>query len=438
MTQNSTFLPVPEVKYNKKTPVLGEIEVRVHGSLIDSKMDSAFSNLQKRVSLPGFRKGKVPLNLVKQKYHEDVLHDVFRDLVSDAYRKAAIDNKAPVAGEPYITKTNLNEWKQGQALTFTAEVDLIPEIDLKKHKGLPITKKSAKVKEEDIEIVIKNLLEPKAELSLAAPEVKAAKGHAAIVDFEGSLDGAIVPEASSKNYYLELGSNQAIEDFQAGIIGMKAGETTKFEVTYPADYFTEKLQGKTISYSATLHELKVKKFPELTDELVKEFQATSVADFKDKVKKSLEEEMKQEHKNQTEDEVLLALLESNPFEVPPSLVQRQMQNILTDVSSLLRRQKFGDTVIQDYMRKHAKDFQSRAEREVKLALLLPKIIEVEKIDCTEADLKGRYAELSSQSGQEIDAVEKFYKESPQRLEELKKETQRKKALQILVDNAKAK
>ncbi|MGZ3735599.1 MAG: trigger factor, partial [Bdellovibrionota bacterium] len=122
---NPNFLPVPQVKYTQKSAILGEFEVSVHGSLMNSKMQEAFARIQKRVKMPGFREGKVPLDLVKKKYAEDVLHDVFNQVVTETYRKAATDNKVRVAGDPQITKTNLQEWKDGESLSYTAQVDLI-------------------------------------------------------------------------------------------------------------------------------------------------------------------------------------------------------------------------------------------------------------------------------------------------------------------------
>lgn len=438
MTNPMNFMPVPEVKYTKKSNILGEFEVSVHSTLVSSKMKDAFVNLQKRVALPGFRPGKVPIDLVKKKYHEDVLHDVFNQVVSETYRKAAVENKVPVAGDPYITKTNLNEWKDGEVLQYTANVDLIPEAELKKYKGLPITKKEGKIQDEDVEVVLKNLMDPKAELVLLEAGIKAAKGHLAVIDFEGKLDGKVIDDASAKNFYLEIGSQNSLEDFQNGLVGMKQGESKEIEVRYPEDYKNSEVAGKLVSYSVKLHELKQKNYPELTDELAKEFQAESVADLKAKVRSSLEAELATEQTQQSQEELLLAFIESNPLEVPNSLVQRQLEFILTDVSNLLKKQKFGDNLIHDYIRKHAVDFQGRAEREVKLALLLPKVVEAEKLTVTEADVKETYEEISKQSGQSMESIEKFYKENQARKNDMTREIERRKATKFLFDNAKAK
>lgn len=438
MTQSMNFLPDPEIKYTKKSPILGEFNVTVHSSLMSEKLKKAFSSLQKRVTQPGFRAGKVPMELVKKKYHEDVLHEVFNQVVSETYRKGAVDNKVPVAGEPVITKTNLNEWKDGDSLSYVAQVDLIPEVEVKKYKGLPVTKKEGKIEDKDVEVVIKNLLDPKAELVNLDASTKVKNGHLVVIDFEGKLDGKPLADASAKNFFLEVGAQNSLEEFQKGLIGMKAGDKKTIDVKYPADYKNTEVANKTVVYEVALHEVKEKKYPELTDEIAKEFSADNVADLKARILKSLQDELAAEQKQQTQEEVLLAFVESNPFEVPASLVQRQLEYILGDVTNMLRRQKFQDGMIQDYLRKHSKDFEGRAEREVKLALLLPKVIEAEKIKTTEADLKAHFDEIVQSSGQKLEAIEKFYKDNTQRKDELSRELERRKAMQIMVDSAKQK
>lgn len=435
---NPNFLPMPEVKYTQKTPILGEFVVNVHGSLMSTKMQDAFTRLQKRVKMPGFRTGKVPLDIVKKRYHEDVLHDVFNQVVTETYRQAANDNKVRVAGDPQITKTNLQEWKEGESLSYTAQVDLIPEVTLKKYKGLPVTKKAGKIEKEDVDVVVRNLLDPRAELENLPDSTKLENGLSAVIDFEGKLSGVLVPDASAKNFMIEVGAPGSVEEFQKGLVGMKAGDSKSIEVAYPADYKNAEVAGKKVVYDVKVHEVKKKNVPELTDEIAKDFQAESAADLRAKVQKSLEDEMANEHKQQTQEEVLLAFVESNPIDVPPSLVQRQLEYILGDVLNLLRKQKFGDTLIQEYVQKHRKDFEARAEREVRLALLLPKVVEAEKITVTEEDFKAHFDQIVAQSGQNLDAVEKFYKDNTQRKAELTHELERKKALQVMIDNAKAK
>jgi trigger factor len=209
-------------------------------------------------------------------------------------------------------------------------------------------------------------------------------------------------------------------------------------VKYPEDYRNPEIAGKEIAYTVTLHEVKEKKYPELTDEMAKEFQAESAADLRKKVRDSLEAELKNEQQQQGMEEILVGLIESNPFEVPPSLVQRQLEYILSDEAQMLKRQNFGDGIIQDYLRKYSTEYQKRAEREVRLALLLPKVVEKEKISVTDEDFKARFDEIVKQSGQPVEAVEKFYQENTQRREEVSREIERRKAVQFLMDQAKAK
>ncbi len=430
------FLPLPEVKYTKKSNILGEFQVKVHPSLVQDKMAKAFQRLQQKVALPGFRPGKAPIDLVKAKYRKDVLDDVFQEVANEAYRKGAVDNKVPAAGDPYITTANFDDWKEGASVEFTAQVDLIPEVSIKKYKGLPITKKEASITDEDVEIVIKNLLDPKAAIETLPEGTKVKKGHFVTIDFDGLLDGAPLPDASAKNFFLEVGGEGSLEDFQKGLEGMKAGDEKTITVKYEADYKNATIAGKAVDYKVKLHEVKEKTYPELTDEIAKDFQAENASDLRKKVRDNLESEMKAEQESRANEEILLALLEANELEIPPSLIQRQLRHIFGEMAEMLKRQKFNDALIEDYFKRHFDEFKQRAEKEVKVALMLPKVVELEKIEAKDEDYKAHFDQIVKQSGQKLEQVEKFFSDNATRKEELSREIQRRKALKFLVENAK--
>ncbi|NUM89435.1 MAG: trigger factor [Bdellovibrionales bacterium] len=430
------FLPLPDVKYTKKSNILGEFQVKVHPSLVQDKMAKAFQRLQQKVTLPGFRPGKAPIDLVKARYRKDVLDDVFQEVANEAYRKGATDNKVPAVGDPYITKANFDAWTEGAPVEFTAQVDLIPEVTVKKYKGLPITKKEASITDDDVEIVLKNLLDPKAAIESLPEGTKVKKGHFVTIDFEGSLDGQPLADASATNFFLEVGGEGSLEDFQKGLEGMTAGGEKTITVKYDAEYKNASIAGKSVDYKVKLHEVKEKTYPPLTDEIAKEFQAENAADLRGKIRENLEAEMNAEQENRASEEVLLALLEANELEVPPSLIQRQLRHIFSEMAEMLKRQKYNDKLIEDYFHRHFDEFKQRAEREVRVALMLPKIVELEKIEAAEADFQDHFDRIVKQSGQKLEQVEKFFSENAARKEELTREIQRRKALRFLVDNAK--
>lgn len=438
MANSLQTFPGAEVKFEKKSSILGEFKITVASKVMQERMQSAFQNLQKKAKLPGFREGKVPLDLLKKKYHGDVLNDVFNRLAQDAYRAAAIENKVPVAGDPQILESNWLLWQEGKPVEFTAQVDLIPDVQLKKYKGLPIEKKDAKIEEKDVDVVIRNLLDPRAELASLPEGTKVQNGHLVEIDFQGALDGENLQEAGAKNFQMEVGGEGALPEFHAGILGMRSGEEKKISVPYRQDYPNAQIAGKTVDYQVKILEVRQKNYPELTDELAKEFQAESAADLRQKVRTSLEEEMAAETKQHQQEAVLAAFLEANPFEVPPSLVERQLQYILNDVSRLLKRQQFSDALIQDYFRRHWQDFQSRALREVKIALLLPQVIGTEKIEADEPEMRQHVRELAKNSRQDPEKMEQFYFDSKERTDDLKRDVQRQKALDLLVREAKLK
>jgi trigger factor len=377
------------------------------------------------------------MDLVKKKYHEDVLHDVFKKVVWETYRGAATEQKVQAIGDPRITQTNLNDWEDGKSLEYTAEFDLLPEANVKKYKGLSITEHSSEIKDEDVNIVLKGLLEPHAELSVLPESTTVARGHVITLDFIGSLDGKELADATARNFFMEVGGKNSLESFQEGVIGLRAGQTKQIQVDYPADFTNAEIAGKSVSYDVTVHEIKEKKFPELTDELAKEFQADSKDELLKRVRTSLEQELKVENDQNQREQAIVAFLEANPLEVPESLVQRQLQFIMQDVGQLLKRQRFGDNMIQDYLAKNWKDLKTRAEKEVKLALLLPKVVEAEKIEATNEDLKAYLQEGAGRAGNpKIEDLEKQYLDNAEHKSDLQREVQRQKAIRFLVQNAK--
>lgn len=425
------------VKFEKKSAILGEFKVQVEAKLMRDRMSDAFNSLQKRVTLPGFRAGKVPMDIVRKKYHEDVLHDVFQKVVWETYRGAAIDQKIPAVGDPRILNTNLNDWEDGKSLEYTAEFDLLPEVSLKKYKGLPITEHSTKIKEEDVDIVVKGLLDPRAELINLDADTRVARGHFVVMDFAGSLEGEELPDATAKNFFMEVGGKNSLESFQDGVIGMKAGQSKTINVDYPKDFSNAKIAGKTINYAVTIHEVKEKRYPEVTDELAKDFQANSKEEFYDRIRKSLEEELKAEKEQHQREEIIVALIESNPFEVPQTLVQRQLQYIVQDLSEMLKRQRYSDNLIQEYLAKHWKELHSRAEKEVKLALLMPKLEEAEKITASENEVLEHIRQGAAAAGNtNVEALEKQLLSSPERKADMEREVRRHKAIRLLIENAK--
>lgn len=435
MNTRTDLLESTKVEYKQNSPIEGELAIQIAGPYIEKRMEGTFAGLQGKAEVKGFRKGKVPATILRQKFRHQVIRDTFESLVTEACRAAAGKEKLPVVGEPRVLRTNWLTWKEGDSMEFTARVELVPKPELKNYKGLSFSVDDFSVDDERVEFTIKQILEPRSELRAIDSERGIRIGDFVMIDFQGSADGVPVKDASAENFLLEVGGPNTMRDFQDGILGMKAGETREVNVQYPADYNNAEIAGKAMVYSVKLHEIKTKIYPELNDELAKEFKAESVADLKEKIRENISAQARQEEKTQKEERLLRALLEANPFQVPVTLIQFQLNQIVREISQVLEKQKFSGKLIEEYLMRHISELQSRAEREVKLALLLPKVVEQEKIVPSDAELEERLEFMAKASGRDLAELKKTFASGEPR-ENLRSQIARDQAIDRLLSLAK--
>lgn len=437
MTTAEDLMEQTKINYTQESDIQGKFEITIQAGLVSDRMAQAYKNLQRNAQIPGFRKGKVPMNVVKQQYKNQVIRDTFERLVSDTTRVAAIQEKVPVIGEPRVTKTNWLTWEEGTDMEYEARVELVPDPKLKKYKGLEVTVQDQSVDKQQVEDVLDRFRQSKAVIE-AVEENRGVKGDdIVIVDFQGELEGEMLEDAKADNFMIEVDSPNTLPEFQESLIGMKAGDEKKIPVSYADDYGNERIAGKTVTYTVKLHEIKKKNIPEWTDELAKEFEADSVEDLRKQISDNLERSAKLEEKSALEEQVLVALIDANKFDVPQTLISHQLNRILRDLAAALEKQHFSSTMIEDYMKKHVEELQTRAEREVQLALLLPKVVDAEKFEITDEDVADRIEKIAASTGKDKKEVETYYK-SDERKQELKGQIARDKGIDLMVENAKVK
>lgn len=408
MNKTEQLMKATQVKYNSQSAIAGELQIQISGDYIGKRMETMFAELKNTASLKGFRKGKVPENLLRQKFRHQVIRDTFETLVGESCRGAASQEKLPVVGEPRVLRTNWLTWKEGEQMEFTARVELIPTVEAKKYKGLSFEMDDFTVNDKSVDDALKQFLEPRSELKEVEAKRGVREGDFVVINFKGFLGDEPVKDAGAENFLLEIGGPNTMRDFQDGVLGMKVDETRDVNVTYPADYANAEIAGKPMRYEVKLLEIKTKVYPEINDELAKEFQAESVEDLHKKVRDNIEYRSREEEKNQKEERLLEALVAANPFEVPITLIQYQLNQLIREVSRVLERQKYSAKLIEEYLGRHIEELQERAQREVKLALLLPKVVEAEKIEPTEAEVDERIKWMAEASGRPVEEYQKTF------------------------------
>ncbi|NFD77764.1 trigger factor [Clostridium botulinum] len=378
-----------------------KLEITVDSEKFNEAVKKSFKKNAKRFNVPGFRKGKAPLNIIKKYYGEGVLfEDAINFCCEDTYPKAIEENNIKPVDYPQIDVVQIGE---GKDFIYTAEVTTIPEVKLGEYKGVEVKKVSYEVEDEAVENELKSMQEKNARVSLKE-EGKIEKGNIAIIDFKGYVDGKAFEGGEAKDYEIEIGSGTFIGDFEDQLVGLKKDESKEVNVSFPEEYGREDLNGKPATFEVTIKDIKVKELPALDDEFAKEVSEFDTleelkSDIKDRMKKELSEKAKAEY----EEAVVEAVGANAEIEIPKVMIEKEIENMVRDLEMRLKYQGLdlksyyeftnsSEEKVKEYMRE-------TAEKRVKTDLIMQEIAKVEDIKATEEELKEKAMEVAKQYGQ---------------------------------------
>lgn len=374
---------------------------------LSKEIKEALVAKQQNSNLKGFRKGKAPLEMVQKLFGPQVENDALYRFISEQYYQAVQKENIRAIGYPEFGNTKY----EAKNVAFEATVEIIPDFELKDYSKYSFKKESDAVSDEDYETLKKNYLSSKAEISEVKDEKATLnKGDFAVFNFEGEkADGSKPDNMKAQEYMLEMGSGQFIPGFEDGMIGMKKGEKKDIKVTFPADYHEEDLKNAPVTFHVELLEIKQKNFPELTDELAKEFGFESAADFETKNKERMALQKKREVAQKLQQDILEKLIGENQFDVPKALIEDQKVGVKQDLTKTLKQQGFNDQMIELYFERWDADVTSKALFQVRSGLILDKLAKKYNVEATEADLDSKIEEMVAQSGMSKEEISKFYK-----------------------------
>ena len=361
-------------------------------------LDQAFKRAVKRVNAPGFRKGKLPRAVFNKMYGEEALFQDAVDFVLPAAYTKAIDELevSPLA----MPDIDVKEISKEEGVKFEAVVTVKPNVELGEYKNLGLEKESVEVTDADVEERLDSLLSRQAEWQIKEGESK--KGDIVVIDFKGFIGDEAFEGGEAKGYELELGSGSFIPGFEEQLEGKVAPVDTEVNVTFPENYQVADLAGKAARFEVTVHDVKEKVLPELTDEFVKEFSkeaASTVAEYKEKLK----EEIKLEKENLAEksysDKVISTAVENAKVSVPEKLVEQEVNSMFEQFTGNLSRQGLSFDLYEQFTGKGEADLKaemkSDAKNKIKTSFVLGEIAEVEKVEVTEADIDAEVKELAT-------------------------------------------
>ena len=421
-------------KTDKKNEV--KLSFTIEASKFEEAIQKVYVKSAKYFNIPGFRKGKAPYKIVEKQYGAQIFYeDAFNEVAGEVYEKELTDAKIEAVSRPEI---DIIQMEKGKDLIFTAVVQTKPEVTLGKYKGIELKKVEYNVEEKDIDHEIGHMQERNARL-VNVEDRPVEKNDTTVIDFEGFVDGVAFEGGKAENHELVIGSNTFIPGFEDQIIGMKIGEEKDINVTFPEEYFSKDLAGKAAVFKVKLHEIKKKELPAVDDEFAKDVsEFDTIKELKDSIKEKLEEENKNKAKYETEEEAIKTVCDNTEIDIPSGMIETETDNMIKDIEQRLMYQGLNFEQYLQMMGKTEEDMRKemkeQAERQVKTKLVLGAIVEAEKIEATDEEVKAKLEEMATMYGKDAKDLEANESLKAYIAESVKTE----KAINFIVDNAKIK
>lgn len=414
------------------------LKITAPAAVVNDGFKKAVAKIANNVNIPGFRKGKAPRNIIEMHYgKEAVKQEAFEIVANKAYSDALDQEKLIPVSDPKVEESTFEE---GKDMELTIKVTLKPEPELGEYKGLHVEKEAVEVTDEAVEDAVNELRKRNAKMVAAADDAVIEKGDFAIIDFAGTVDGEPFSGGEGKGYPLEVGSNSFIPGFEDQLVGLKKGDSTDVEVTFPEEYFVKELAGKEAVFKVNIQDVKRRELPELTDEYVaanSDFKTVDElrANYKERMQKSAEENAKVAYER-----ALIDLAVANAkFTVPEIMIEDRISQMVDEMKMSLESRKMTMEMYMQYtgmdMAKIRENQRPVAEENVKTDLVLDAIAKDENIQVDMADVDAEIAAIASQHGASVDEVKKIIRNNGT-MGLLLANILRRKAAHVVIDSAK--
>jgi trigger factor len=393
-----------QVSVEKTSNLERRIKVTIPAEEIDQKTNKKLQEISGKVKLPGFRPGKVPMQVVKQRYGDSARQEIVADSIRDSYLEIIKKENLKPAGQPQIQP---NQSKFGDPLEYIATLEVLPEIKLANMDDVKIEKLTAEVTDQDVENMLQKLLKQHAEWQEV--EREAHNGDNLIIDFEGKIKGETFKGGSSKDFRFELGAGMMLADFETQLEGHKAGDTIEFKLKFPKDYTDGNVAGKKADFEVKIHKVLEPKMPEINEEFLKKVGITEGGEktLKDELRKNMQLQLEGAINSQFRNKLIDKLLEHNPVEIPKVMLE----------SEISRLQQQAQQQFAQYTRDKTKELpllpreavEDTAKRRVSLGLISGKIIEELGLKADSKQVKEKLEELTRGRENATEIINWYYK-----------------------------
>ena len=413
-----------------------KLEITVESEKFNNGIKQAYFKNAKYFSIPGFRKGKAPQNIVERHYGESIFFDeAFNIVAPEAYDEAIKENNIEVVSRPQIDIVQIGKDKD---LIFTAIVSTKPEVELGEYKGLKLKKVEYNVTDENITEELNKMANKNSRL-VSATDRGVKDGDTTIIDFEGFVDGVAFEGGKAENHTLVIGSHTFIPGFEEQLIDMKADEEKDINVKFPEEYFSKELAGKDAVFKVKLHEIKEKQLPQINDEFAKDVsEFETLEELKNSIKEKLEEENKNKAKYEMEDEAIKLVSESAKIDIPSGMIELEIDGMIEQLEQRLSYQGMNMenylTLVGKTEGEFRKEYEEQAKNNITTRLVLEAISKAENIEASEEKVNEKLEEMSSMYGKKAEEL----KENESILSYVKDNLRREATIEFLVENAKIK
>ena len=413
-----------------------KLTFNIEAEKFEAAMKKVYAKTAKYFNIPGFRKGKAPMQLVERQYGSAIFYeDAFNELVPEIYDEAIRENKVEAVSKPEI---DIVQMEKGKELIFTAVVETKPEVELGKYKGIEIKKIEYTTSDKDIEHELGHMAERNARL-VTIEDRPVEKGDITTIDFDGSIDGVQFDGGKAENHELEIGSNTFIPGFEDQIIGMKLEEERDIKVKFPEVYFSKDLAGRDAVFKVKLLEIKKKELPKIDDEFAKDVsEFDTLEELKNSIKEKLDTENAEKAKYETEEAAIKIVCDNTKLDIPNGMIEMEIDNMMKDMETRLSYQGLNLQQYLQIMGKTEEDiranFKEQAEKSVKSRLVLEAIVKAEKIEATPDEVTDKVKEMAKQYGRK----EEELLENAQLKDYISESLKTEKAIDFIVKNAKKK
>ena len=414
---------------------MAKLTIEVSADDLEKALQSAYKKQKNKISIPGFRKGKVPRQMIEKMYGAEIFYDdAANALIPKAYADAYDECEEEIVSRPQIDVVQI---EKGQPFIFTAAVALKPPVTLGEYKGLEVEKFSTDVTDEEIEARLKEEAEKNAR-TVTVEGRPVQDGDEVILDYEGFVDGVAFEGGKGENHPLTIGSGSFIPGFEEQLIGVEAGVDVEVKVTFPEKYHAKELEGKEAVFQCKVQEIKAKELPEIDDEFAGEVsEFDTLEEYKEDLKKSLAEKKASEGKEKQEDAAVEQAVKNAQYELPDAMVETQVSQMAEDFSRRIQSQ--GLTMEQYFQftglsaEKILEDMRPQAVKSLETRLVLEEIVKAENIEVSEERFDEEVQKMAETYRMEADKIKETMGEKEK--EQMRKDIAVQEAITFLVENA---